>query len=111
MMALASVAKGDFLIRCRSRRSFRVAEEMLAGKGPDDVTAEITPSKNTKVQVRNEGLPTTLTVRFVRVVLDSGEYEVLATSLLDQERYPASCFKEVYYLRWGIETFYGTLKT
>ena len=111
MMALASQAKGDFLIRCRSRRSFRVAEEMLAGKGPDDVTVEIKPSKNTKVQIRNEGLPTTLTVRFVRVTLDTGEYEVLATSLLDQERYPTACFKELYYLRWVLETFYGTLKT
>jgi hypothetical protein len=111
MMALAKQAKGDFLIRCRSRRSFRVAEEMLAGKGPDDVTVQIKPSKNTKVKIRKEGLPTTLTVRFVRVILDTGEYEVLATSLLDQERYPLSCFKELYYLRWGIETFYGTLKT
>lgn len=111
MMALAAQAKGDFLIRCRSRRSFQIAEEMLAGYGPGDVTVEIKPSKNTRVQIRSEGLPTTLTVRFVRVTLDSGEYEVLATSLLDPKRYPLSCFKELYYLRWGIETFYGTLKT
>lgn len=110
MIALSMVAKGDFLIRCRSRRSFRVAEEMLAGNGPDDVTIAIKPSKNTKVQVRNEGLPTELTVRFVRVTLNNGEYEVLATSLLDQQEYPTSCFKELYYMRWGIETFYGTLK-
>jgi hypothetical protein len=110
MMALATRAKGDFLIRCRSRRSFRVAEAMLAGNEPDDVTVAIQPSKNTKVQVRNEGLPTELTVRFVRVTLSNGEYEVLATSLLDQQKYPVSCFKELYYLRWGIETFYGTLK-
>jgi len=54
-MALAKQAKGDFLIRCRSRRSFRVAEEMLAGKGPDDVTVQIKPSKNTKVKIRKEG--------------------------------------------------------
>jgi hypothetical protein len=111
MMALASQANTDFLIRCRSRRSFQVAEGMLAGKGSDDITLTIKPSKNTKVKVRNEGLPTDLTVRFVRVTLDTGEYEVLATSLTDQEKYPLSCFKELYYLRWGIETFYGTLKT
>lgn len=111
MMALAAQDKGDFLIRCRSRRSFRIAEEMLAGKGPDDLTVTIKPSKNTRVKIRNEGLPTTLTVRFVRVTLDTGEYEVLATSLLNPKRYPLSCFKELYYLRWGIETFYSTLKT
>jgi hypothetical protein len=111
MMALAAQAKGDFLIRCRSRRSFQVAEDMLAGKGSDDVIVTIKPSKNTRVKIRNEGLPTSLTVRFVRVTLDNGEYEVLATSLLDAKRYPQSCFKDLYYLRWGIETFYGTLKT
>jgi hypothetical protein len=111
MMALTTQAKGDFLIRCRSRRSFQVAEKMLAGKGSDDVIVTIKPSKNTKVKIRNEGLPTELTVRFVRVALDTGEYEVLATSLLDQKRYPLACFKELYYLRWNIETFYGTLKT
>jgi hypothetical protein len=111
MMALAVQAGTNFLIRGRSRRSFQVAEQMLAGKGPNDITITIKPSKNTKVKIRNEGLPTELTVRFVRVTLDTGEYEVLATSLLDTEKYPFSCFKELYYLRWGIETFYGTLKT
>ena len=84
---------------------------MLAGKGKDDIAVAIKPSKNTKTQIRKEGLPTTLTVRFVRVTLETGEYEVLATSLLDPKQYPVSCFKELYYLRWGIETFYGTLKT
>ncbi len=84
---------------------------MLAGKGLGDVVVTVKPSKNTRVQVRGEGLPTELTVRFVRVTLDTGEYEVLATSLLDQKQYPLSCFKALYYMRWGIETFYGTLKT
>jgi hypothetical protein len=59
----------------------------------------------------NKDLPKTLTVRFVRVRLDNGEYEVLATSVLDQQNYPTTIFKELYYCRWGIETFYGILKT
>ena len=33
------------------------------------------------------------------------------TSLLDQETYPATGFKQLYYLRWGVETLYGVLKT
>lgn len=111
MMALSAQSKGDFLIRCRSRRSFKIADDMLAGLGPDDVTLEVRPSHNTRRRVRLEGLPTSLTVRFVRVTLDNGEYEVLATSLLGQERYPITSFKDLYYLRWGIETFYGVLKT
>ena len=49
-------------------------------------------------------------VRFVTVRLSTGELEVLATSLLDEERYPSNCFLELYGQRWGIETYYGTLK-
>lgn len=109
LLAVATQAKGDFLVRCKTK-SFEVASDMLAGKRPADVIVSVTPSKNVRRKIREEGLPTRLTVRFVRVILDSGEPEVLVTSLLDQKRYPAAIFKELYYLRWGIETFYGTLK-
>ena len=57
------------------------------------------------------GLPEKITVRFVRVVLDTGEIEILVTSLLDEQAYPTEEFKELYHLRWGVETFYGLVKT
>ena len=44
------------------------------------------------------------------VRLSSGELEVLATSLLDEPRYPSACFAQAYGYRWGEETFYGLLK-
>ena len=110
MMALASYAQSDFLIRCHAQ-SFTVINEMLTGKGPDDVTCTIPAGKDFAKETGNRELPTTITVRFVRVILDTGEYEVLATSLLDQAQYPLAIFKELYYLRWGVETFYGILKT
>lgn len=114
MLALASVANasggGGFLIRCHGN-SFTVVNEMLTGQGPADVTCTVTAGRNFRAQAKNQDLPMTLTVRFVRVRLDTGEYEVLATSLHDRERYPLSLFRELYYLRWGIETFYGILKT
>ena len=42
-------------------------------------------------------------LRLVRVVLPSGQIEVLATSLLDEEQYPASVFGQLYRQRWRIE--------
>ncbi len=33
------------------------------------------------------------------------------TSLQDTIRYPTKEFKDVYYFRWGIESFYGLIKT
>jgi hypothetical protein len=43
--------------------------------------------------------------------LGAGEWEGLVASLLDGERYPTAEFRALYHLRWGIETFYGVIKT
>lgn len=62
-------------------------------------------------EIKRIGLPQSITVRFVRVVLKTGEYEVLVTSLLDEQTYPTPEFKSLSALRWGEETFYGLVKT
>lgn len=52
----------------------------------------------------------TLMLRLIRVELPDGEVEVLATSLYDTQRYPASCFGELYQQRWPVEEDYKRLK-
>ena len=49
-------------------------------------------------------------IRFVQVILDNGTVEVLATNVLDNERLKISQFKELYALRWGIETYFDLIK-
>ena len=44
-------------------------------------------------------------IRFVRFKLDNGEYEVLATSL-PEEIFSVDALKEIYHMRWNIETSY-----
>ena len=51
-----------------------------------------------------------LTVRLVRVELNTGEVEVLMTNLLDAGLYPAEEFDKVYHLRWNIEESYKSCK-
>jgi hypothetical protein len=56
-----------------------------------------------------------ITVRFVRIRLSTGETEVLVTSLptqggINSEQYTTQMLKELYNLRWGIETLFGVLK-
>jgi len=109
MMAIATQAKGAFLIRCPG--NLKVAADMLAGKGADDIAVTLNAPAGFAKDSKNQGLPTTLKVRFVRIILDNGEIEVLATSLLDQDKFSLADFKELYWLRWGVETFYGILKT
>ena len=60
--------------------------------------------------VQTDQLPEALSLRLIRVRLDSGETEVLATTLLDAQRYPASEFKQVYGWRWCEETFFDRFK-
>lgn len=48
-------------------------------------------------------------IRFVSIKLDNGEYEVLATSL-SEDIFPLDKLKELYHLRWGIETSFRELK-
>lgn len=110
MLAELTFLQREFVIRC-SAASFDVARRMLKGEGPDSQTIALKPCANQVTQIRQRGLPLSLTVRLVRVRLSTGEYEVLVTSLLDEARHPTSGFLELYRLRWGIETFYGLLKT
>lgn len=48
-------------------------------------------------------------VRVVRPLLSTGEEEILITNLLDKE-YTIEVLKELYFMRWGIETKYDELK-
>ena len=100
----------DFVIRC-SAASFKAARKMLNGEGPDSQIVTLMPCDKQAPLMRQLELPPSITVRFVRVKLDTGEWEVLVTSLVDEEKYSTKEFKELYYLRWGVETFYGLIKT
>ena len=73
----------------------------------------ITLSPTTKKlhkEIADQNLPLQIQVRFVQVILDDGEVEVLATSVLDADILATDDFKELYFKRWGIETLYEIIK-
>ncbi len=94
------LARGaHFTSRC-SRSSFFVAQNLFEqDRAGVSVAATLKPSKAAKAQIRKRGWPLEVKVRFVTVRLNTGELEVLVTSLLDETAY-----------RWGQETFYRRLK-
>lgn len=49
-------------------------------------------------------------VRLIRIELESGETEVLITSLTDTKQFPHELFSDLYHLRWPIEEDYKILK-
>lgn len=50
-----------------------------------------------------------MTIRFVKLELSNGEYECLITNLPEDE-FSVSELRELYNMRWGIETSFRTLK-
>jgi len=99
----------QFLGRC-SKSSFKQAQQLFKQHFIYSKTVTLTALGDVRKKCRRLGLPETITVRFVRVGLSTGEVEVLVTSLLDGDKYTAQRLKELYHLRWGIETFFGVLK-
>jgi hypothetical protein len=103
-------AERRFVCRCQAS-SFavvnRLFKENQAGRS---VVVKLAVPRKQLEEVREAGLPEEITLRFVTVRLKTGELEVLATNLLDEEVYPTESFGELYGCRWGVETYYGLLK-
>lgn len=105
-----AVAEGrQVVVRVPRRWMKRANEFWKSGQAEAIVELECPgPALN---EVRANNLAERLAVRLIRVDLDGGEVEVLATTLLDDARYRAAEFKTVYGWRWREETYFGRLKT
>ncbi len=99
--------KADFLIRCK-KGAFEKYHNLFGETDLKEKTVEVFCPKHLS---NKKDLPESLKLRFIRVVLKTGEVEVLVTSLTDKKMFPHNCFKDLYYKRWGIETYFYTLKS
>jgi len=103
-------AGAHFVSRC-SRGSFAAAQRLFArDEAGVSVPVTLSAPPEVRAECRAKGWPMALIVRLVTVRLKSGELEVLATSLLDAAAYPTEALADVYWQRWGHETYYGRLK-
>jgi len=83
---------------------------MFENDAPESMTVLIDVSHRQKKEVKKSGLPSTINIRLIRILLSTGEIEVLATSLLDETIFSTDDFSYLYSLRWGIETFFSKVK-
>jgi hypothetical protein len=79
------------------------------GKGSDIVSLTL-PEKDKEKAAELDLTDIELKFRFVRVLLESGETEILLTLLLDEKEFSDANLKELYALRWPIEDAYKTFK-
>ena len=101
--------KKDFVIRCKTNSFTLVTKSLFAGYGSWSKIVKLKAPANKKIELENRGLLTEITVRFVSVVLNTGEIEVLITSLMEPSIKRAE-FKALYFLRWGVEGFFNLIK-
>jgi Transposase DDE domain len=108
VMAMLWARQCHFVIRF-PRQSFTAVNTFWASPAQERLVTVAVPM-NARAYVREQQLPPTLRVRLLKVLLPSGDVEVLGTDLLDARRYPAVEFKTVYGWRWQHETYHDRLK-
>ena len=99
--------KADFIVRIKEK-TYADYHQLFTDSSRTDIVADI--ERPSRFHDDSE-LPRNMRMRFIRIVLADGEVEVLATSLVDQKRYPLKDFKRLYFKRWRIETFFQAIKS
>jgi hypothetical protein len=98
----------NVLFRCKHTHSLVVKDFYDSNKKEQII--EISPAENHSFKGLPYNKDSTLTVRMIRIVLSSGEIEILMTTLLDNKKYLHKEFKDLYFKRWPIETYYDRFK-
>lgn len=110
VIARARAAGRHVVIRC-PRQPFGVVNEFWASEVTEAVVYLPLPTTpQTRAFVREHELPEAVEVRLLKFRLETGEREVLLTTLCDLRRYPTAEFYTVYGWRWGDETYYDRIK-
>jgi hypothetical protein len=101
----------DFVMRCGRGWLSEVKQILKSGK--NDQIIEIHPRmlvgdkrKDFQKRIPDVCLKKRFKIRVLIIELSTGEKEILITSLLDQQEYKHSIFKDLYHLRWGGEENY-----
>jgi hypothetical protein len=110
ILFLLTAMKIDFCMRLKSDWWLK-AKSFLEGTENEIIVEFELPKKDRQrlddyPEMQNQKIQ----CRLVKVLLDTGEIEVLVTSLLNKEEYKIEIFKELYHFRWNEEEAYKMLK-
>jgi len=99
----------DFCIRFHDEKMNLVKDFKNSDQTDTEIEFKIDP-KTAKSMGLSKDTPA-MKIRLIKVVLDTGEIEILGTSLMDVNKYKPEIFKELYFLRWGVEEAFKMLKS
>lgn len=99
---------GNFCARIS--KQWKIVQRFIES-GATEAIVDLHASFQSKKECLDLGLDVIpLSLRLIRVELDSGEIEVLITSLTDEKKYPQKIFKGLYHKRWPVEVDYLYMK-
>jgi hypothetical protein len=94
-----------WLTRAKSTTKYTVVKKL----GPGDDLVEFKVRR--EARRKDPSLPATFQARAIRYQRKGFRPQVLLTSLLDAERYPADELRALYHERWELELGFGEIKT
>lgn len=94
-----------WMTRAKSNTKFRLIRRL--GSGDELVEFQV----STEARRKDPSLPTHFDARAIRYQRKGFQPQLLLTSLVDSERYPAAELRTLYHERWEIELGFGELKT
>ena len=104
-------AKGiEFCVRLKDNWWLKVKEFAESSDRERLVTFKLPHKDRKKLADYPHMINQEITCRLVKVMLATGETEILCTSLTDTEEYPYEEFEELYHFRWNEEEAYKLLK-
>ncbi len=110
LFALLQSKSIDFCARLKVG-SWKVAKQLVESN-QNEMIAEIYPSKASARKCKIMGIDCkVLQLRFICIELETGEKEVLVSSLMNQKEFPSEVFSNLYQLRWYVEESYKIMKS
>ena len=99
------IGSKHWLVRAKKNLRWKTLE--VFGKGDELVELSISPAARKK----DPSLPKKMVARAVRYQVKGFRPQVLLTSMIDPEQYPATEMAALYHERWEIELGYDEIKT
>jgi hypothetical protein len=101
--------RGDEFCFRMKKNWWKVVEDFYNSEDQDRIISLSLPKKDHQKAAQLGIEEKQISVRLVKIPLDTGEIEVLLTSLTDSS-VSLTDLKELYGLRWGVETSFSALK-
>jgi len=99
---------GNFCARISTQ--WKIVQSFIES-GSNEAIVDLHASYQSRKECLEMGLDILpLRLRLIRVELETGQIEVLITSLTDEKKFPQEIFKDLYHLRWPVEVDYLFMK-